>query len=129
MSSGDPPTGGLFDSLRRMLEAAAGLAQRRLELFAVEAQEEKLRVLDLLLRATAVIGLSLLALVTATATVVVALWDTSPVLVLVLVTAGYGIAATVLAAGIRRRLREGPKPFAGTIEEFRKDRECLGKRN
>lgn len=129
MASGDPPTGGLFDSLRRMLEASVGLAQRRLELFAVEAQEEKLRVLDLLLRAAAVIGLSLLTLVTATATVVVALWDTSPVLVLVLVTVGYGLAAAWLAAGIRQRLREGPKPFAGTIEEFRKDRECLGKRN
>ncbi len=127
MPSGDPPTGSLFDSLRRMLEAVLGLAQRRLELFAVEAQEEKFRVLDLLFRAAAVIVLSLLTLVAATATLVVALWNTSPVLVLVLVTVGYGLAAVALAASLRRRLREGPKPFAGTLEEFRKDHEWLGK--
>lgn len=127
MPSGDPPTGSLFDSLRRMLEAALGLAQRRLELFAVEAQEEKLRVLDLLFRAAALVVLSLLTLMTATATLVVAFWNTSPVLVLVLVTVGYGTTAVALAASLRRRLRDGPKPFAGTLEEFRKDHEWLGK--
>ncbi len=63
------------------------------------------------------------------ATLVVALWSTSPVLVLALVTLAYGLGAAGLALGLRRRLRDGPKPFAGTIEEFRKDRECFGKRN
>jgi uncharacterized membrane protein YqjE len=97
--------------------------------FAVELQEEKVRALDLLLRAAVVIVLSLLALVAGTATLVVALWETSPVLVLGLVTLAYGLGAAILGLGIRKRLRQGPKPFAGTIEEFRKDRECFGKRN
>jgi uncharacterized membrane protein YqjE len=129
MASDDTPTGGLFDSLRRLGESVLGLAQRRIEVFALELQEEKVRALDLLVRAAALIVLGLLALVAATATLVVALWDTSPVLVLGLVTLAYGIGAAGLALGIRRRLRHGPKPFSGTIEEFRKDRECFGKRN
>ncbi len=129
MASGDKPPDGLLDSLRRMVESVVGLAQRRLELFAVEAREEKLRVLDLLVRVAVVIVLGLLTLMAATATLVVALWNTSPVLVLVLITVGYGGAAVALTLGIRRRFRDGPRPFAGTIEEFRKDRECLHKPN
>jgi uncharacterized membrane protein YqjE len=121
--------GGLLDSLRRLLDSVLGLVQRRLEVIALDLQAEKTRALDLLARAAAVIVLGLLALVAATATVVVALWDTSPVLVLAGVTVLYAAGATILAVGIKRRLRDGPKPFADTIEEFRKDRECFGKRS
>lgn len=127
--SGDRPPGGLFDSLRGLLDAALGLVQRRVELLALELQEEKTRALDLVVRAAALVVLGLLTLVAATATLVVALWSTSPVLVLSLVTLAYGLGAAGLALGLRRRLRDGPKPFAGTIEEFRKDRECFGKRS
>lgn len=129
MGFGDPASGGLVASLRRMFESAVSLAQRRLELVALEAQEEKVRLLDLLIRAAVVVVLGWMALLTATATLVVAFWDTHPVLVLGSVTLLYGGMAAVLALGLRRRLREGPRPFAGTIEEFRKDRECFGKRN
>jgi uncharacterized membrane protein YqjE len=127
--SGDRPSGGLFDSLRRFVDGTLGLVQRRIELFALELQEEKARALDLLVRAAALIVLALLTLVAGTATVVVALWHTSPVLVLAVVTAAYALGAAGLALGLRRRLRAGPKPFAGTLEEFRKDRECFGKRS
>jgi uncharacterized membrane protein YqjE len=129
MAADDTPTGGLFESLRRLGDSLLGLVQRRVEMFAVELQEEKVRALDLLVRAAAVIVLSLLTLVAGTATLVVALWETSPILVLALVTLAYGLGAAILGLGIRKRLRQGPKPFAGTIEEFRKDRECFGKRN
>jgi len=124
---GPTPGGGLLDSLRRLLDSVLGLVQRRLEVIALDLQAEKTRVLDLLVRAAAMLVLGLLALVAATATIVVALWDTSPVLVLAVVTVLYGAGATILAWDIKRRLREGPKPFADTIEEFRKDRECFGK--
>jgi uncharacterized membrane protein YqjE len=130
MADPGPTTGGgLLDSLRRLLDSVLGLVQRRLEVIALDLQAEKTRALDLLVRAAAVIVLGVLALVAATATVVVALWDTSPVLVLTVVSVLYAAGATVLALGIQRRLRDGPRPFADTIEEFRKDRECFGKRS
>lgn len=125
----ETPAGGVFDRCRHLLDALLALGQRRIELFAVELQEEKVRALDLLVRTAALVVLGLLTLIAATATLVVALWNTSPVLVLGLVTLGYGSAAAVLAAGLRRRLRDGARPFTGTIEEFRKDRECFGRRN
>lgn len=126
---GPTPGGGLLDSLRRLADSILALLQHRLELFALELQAEKVRALDVLVRAAALVVLGLLTLVAGTATVVVALWNTSPVLVLAAVTLLYGVGAVVLTFSLRRRLHAGPKPFAGTLEELRKDRACFGKKN
>jgi uncharacterized membrane protein YqjE len=120
-------SGGLFASLRRMGDVALGLIINRFELFTVELQEEKIRFFDLLLRVVAVIVLGFMTLIAGTALLVVWLWDTAPVLVLLVVTLGYAGTGGLLACSIQRRLKAGPKPFAGTLAEFRKDRECLGK--
>jgi len=129
MASGPTPSRGLFDDLRGLFGSLIGLAGRRLELLTIEAQEEKARLLDLVFRAVAVLVLSWMALVTATATLVVAFWDKHPVLVLAVVTLAYGGSAALLALSLRRRLRQASRPFAGTIEELRKDRECFGTKN
>ena len=129
MASGPTPRRGLFDELRGLFGSLFDLAGRRLELLALEAQEEKDRLLDLIFRAALIIVLSWMALVCATATLVVAFWDQHPVTVLVVVTLGYGGAAALLALSLRRRLRQASRPFASTIEELRKDRECFGTKN
>ena len=129
MASGPTPSRGLLDDLRGLFGSLFDLAGRRLELLTIEAQEEKARLLDLVFRAAAVLVLSWMALVTATATLVVAFWDKHPVLVLAVVTLAYGGSAALLALSLRRRLRQASRPFAGTIEELRKDRECFGTKN
>jgi uncharacterized membrane protein YqjE len=129
MASGPTPSRGLLDDLRGLFGSLFDLAGRRLELLTIEAQEEKTRLLDLVFRAAAVLVLSWMALVTATATLVVAFWDQHPVIVLAVVTLAYGGTAAVLALSLRRRLRQASRPFAGTIEELRKDRECFGTKN
>ena len=129
MASGPTPRHGLFDELRGLFGSLFDLAGRRLELLTLEAQEEKDRLLDLIFRAALIIVLSWMTLVCATATLVVAFWDQHPVTVLVVVTLGYGGAAALLALSLRRRLRQASRPFTGTIEELRKDRECFGTKN
>jgi len=129
MASGSTPSRGLFDDLRSLFGSLIELAGRRLELLTLEAQEEKARLLDLVFRAALIIVLSWMAMVCGTATLVVAFWDRHPVLVLVAVTLAYGSAAAWLALSLRRRLREASRPFAVTIEELRKDRECFGTKN
>jgi len=129
MASGPTPRHGLFDELRGLFGSLFDLAGRRLELLTLEAQEEKARLLDLVFRAALIIVLSWMALVCATATLVVAFWDQHPVTVLVVVTLGYGGAAALLALSLRRRLRQASRPFASTLEELRKDRECFGTKN
>ena len=128
----DQPTeteGGLFASLRRLLDSALGLVQNRFEVFTVELQEEKIRLFDLLLRAAVVMVLGFMTLIAATALVVVWLWDTSPVAVLAIVTLLYGLTAAGIGYSLKQRLQHGPPPFASTLAEFKKDRECFGKRD
>jgi uncharacterized membrane protein YqjE len=127
MESPPESDGGLFRSLRRMFDSAMALVQNRFELFTIELQEEKIRAFDLLLRAAAVMVLGFMTLIAATALVVVWLWDTSPVAVLAIVTLAYGLAAGIIGYSLKHRLQRGPTPFAGTLAQFKKDRECLGK--
>jgi len=121
--------GGLFASLRRLLDSALALLQNRFEVFTVELQEEKIRLVDLLLRAVVVVVLGFMTLIAATALLVVGLWDTSPVAVLAVVTLAYGLTAAGIGYSLKQRLQRGPPPFAVTLAEFKKDRECLGKRD
>ncbi|MCG3147512.1 MAG: hypothetical protein PCFJNLEI_00952 [Verrucomicrobiae bacterium] len=119
--------GGIVDSVRRLLRTTLGLVQNRFQLFTVELQEEKIRLVDVLLRVAAVVVLGFLSLISATALVVVLFWETAPVTVLVIVTLGYALAAAGIGFSIKTRLHRAPPPFAGTLAEFKKDRECLGK--
>jgi uncharacterized membrane protein YqjE len=128
----DQPTeteGGLFASLRRLIDSALALVQNRFEVFTVELQEEKIRLVDLLLRAVVVVVLGFMTLIAATALVVVWFWDSSPVAALAIVTLLYGLTAAGMGYSLKQRLQNNPPPFAGTLAEFKKDRECLGKRN
>lgn len=124
--TGPPASGGLFDSLRRLLATALGIAQVRLELFGTELEAEKLRLFDALWRAA--LGLLLLgvALVLAVAFVLLLFWDgyrlpALGVTTLLLVAAGAGLlvrARTLLRTG------EGG-PFALSLGELQRDRDGL----
>ena len=125
MATTTTTTGGWLESLRRIGESLSALLRSRFELFTVELQEEKLRLLNLLvwLGLAAVIGAAgMLVAVTA-----LAFW--------LWAVAGYagliGLAAVALAVAggiiwsIRRKIQTSPTPFAQTVAEFRRDSECL----
>lgn len=125
MNSSPPNQGGWLESLRRIGESLLALLRNRFELFTVEWQVEKLRLLNLLLwfGVAAVLGMAGIFI----AIVALAFW--------LWTTAGYagliGLAVTALAGAggivwmIRRKIQTGPTPFAQTVAEFRKDGECL----
>lgn len=102
-----------------------GLAQSRFELFAIELQEEKLRALSLIVWLVAALMLGAAGLLVGLGALAFWLWH----------VAGYpgliGLMLAALAAGagllwrLYRRIQAGPAPFAETLAEFRKDRECL----
>jgi uncharacterized membrane protein YqjE len=124
---GQPTEGGLFNSLRRILDSALALGQTRLEILSLDLQEEKLRVVDLLVRVGLMVVLVFLALMTGTAALVIWLWPSAPAAALGSITLLYAAGALFLGVTLRRRLRHGRRPFADTLAEFRKDRECLRK--
>lgn len=120
---------GIFAALRSLGNRLLSLVANRLQLFSVELQEEKLRLLDLLLGL--VIGLVVGGIGLVLGTVCLALWlkekygfaGLGLVALLFLGTAAVGLLL------LRQKLKAGPKPFAQTIAEFKKDAECLRPKN
>ena len=117
--------GGVLASLRGMGDSLLGLAQGRLQLFALELQSEQLRLLDLLVGLSLAVALAALGLMVGTAALTIYLWETARYAGL-LVEAGVFIGAAALTAWrLREAIRKGPMPFADTVAEFEKDRACL----
>lgn len=100
------------------------IAENRLELLALEVQEERERLLHLLLLALGVAGLALLAGITLTAVVVILLWSTSPAAVLLALTGVYGGAGVWLGWRLTRLLRDW-QTLPATRDQLKKDRAGL----
>lgn len=122
-------SGGWLESLRRMGESLLALVRGRFELFAVEWQEEKLRLLRLLIWLAVAVALGAAGLLLVLATLALWLWEVAGYLGLIGLAMATLAAASGLVWRLRRAIRTGPQPFTQTLAEFRKDSECLGRRN
>jgi uncharacterized membrane protein YqjE len=114
----------LLISLRALLHTILGLVQSRVELFAVELQEEKLRVSQLVIWVAAILLFGLMAFIFLSFLLVVVFWEHRVAVVLGLFLF-YGLGAAGLALGLRANLRTTPLPFSATVEEIKKDRAWL----
>jgi uncharacterized membrane protein YqjE len=123
------PRTGLFESLRQLLHTALELGQVRLELLVTDLQLEKLRLVEVALRALLgllLLGLGLLLLI---GFLLMLLWDgyrLAALGVLTLLCLGGG---ALLLQAAKRRLREGDELFAATRAEFERDRAALRARD
>ena len=125
MSAAPTKPGGWLESLRSIGGSLWTLLRSRFELFAVEWQEEKLRVLNLLIWLGLAVFVGAAGFFIAMIALALWLWRTTGYAGLVgLAVINLGVAFAILRA-IRRKIRTGPPPFAQTIAEFRKDSECL----
>lgn len=116
---------GLFDSLRQLLATALELAQVRLELLVSDLEIEKLRLVDVALRALLGLMLLGLGLVLAIGFVLLLLWDSYrlPALaVSTLLCLGGGLA---LMQAAKRRLHQGEQAFSATRAELERDQAAL----
>ena len=100
------------------------IGENRLELLAVEVQEERERLLHAFLLALGVAAFGLLAGITLTAAITVLLWAYSPVAVLFVLTGIYGIAGICLYRRLTGLLRDW-QTLSATLDQLRKDRACL----
>jgi uncharacterized membrane protein YqjE len=116
---------GWPDSFRRIRESLLALIHSRFELFAVELQEEKLRLINLLVWLGVAMALGTAGLLLGVGVLAVWLWNTAGYAgLIVLALATLAVGAGILL-GIRRQVNSGPPPFAETVAEFKKDAECL----
>ena len=108
---------------KQMARRLLTLGENRLELLAVEIQEERERLMRGFLLALAVAVFGLLAALTLTAAIVLC-FPNSPVAVLLTLTVIYATAAIILYRRVLGLLRDG-QAFAATLDQLRKDRQCL----
>ncbi len=116
---------GLFGSARRALGALVDIGQTRLQLAGTELEEERLRLAELLLYATAALFCLGLGIVLATLLLVLVFWDGPRILVLALAALLFLGTGTALAVTWRRKARGKPPLLATTLAELRRDRDAL----
>lgn len=127
MAEPDPESAGPLAAGRRILRTVSDLAHTRLELFLVELKEERIRIVDALLLLAVGVVCAAMTLILLTFTVVLIFWE-HRVLALVLLTLLYAGMAVWSLLTLRKRLA-GWNAFAATLQEFKKDRECLDKQS
>ena len=120
-------------SLKQLAETSRHFARRlltigenRLELLAVEVQEERERLLHAFLLALGAAAFGLLAVLTFTAAVIYALWNDSPLVVILTLTAIYGAAGIGLCLRLKILLRDW-QTLSASLDQLRKDRLDLEK--
>lgn len=115
---------GFFAALKTLLATLVATGRTRLELFSVELEEEKLRVLDLLVSALAAVFVLALALVLGIVFLTVAFWE-QRLLVLGGATAVSLLAGIVLVLRIRGLTARPSRLFRSSLAELDKDLEAL----
>jgi uncharacterized membrane protein YqjE len=116
----------LATTSKQFVRRLATIGENRLELLAVEVQEERERLLHAFLLALGVAAFGLLAGITLTAAIVVLLWAYSALAVLLILTAIYGAAGIFLYRRLTGLMRDW-QTLSASLYQLRKDRECLEK--
>lgn len=116
----------LAASSKRIAQRVLTISENRIELLLVELQEERERLLLAILLAMAVAAFGLLAGVAFTLAIAVFFWSYSPLAALLMLAAFYVTAAVFLYARLLRLQRDW-NTLPATLDQLRKDRECLEK--
>jgi uncharacterized membrane protein YqjE len=116
---------GLLESLAALAATLVAIAHTRLDLLSADREEDRERVLSLLVLTLAALFCLGVGVVLATILIVVAFWDTHRVLAL------SGLAGFFLAVGMAawifamHKARTKPRLFAASLSELLKDRQQL----
>lgn len=125
---GSPPGegGGVLQSLRNLAATLVELVRTRLELLAAELEEERLRLLQLLLWSAIALFCLGVGLLLLTLLVVVVFWDSHRIAAIAVLAAAYLGAGAALVVGVRNRLQARPRLFSASLGELARDKEQLG---
>lgn len=111
----------ILDTLGRCASGFVAILQTRLELAAVEVEEESLRFLAYLALCMLAMVCISLAITLLTLFVIVLFWDSHRIVAILGMAALYGLAAAALLLGVRSNFRRKPKLLAFTLAELHKD--------
>ena len=123
----DEPTvtyGQMVAAAQRFGRRLLTIGENRIELFSVELQEERERLFRALFLLMGMAAFGLLAALSISGVIVVLLWPYSPLVAFLVLTFLYLAGALVFFWRFKLLLRDW-KSFSATIDQLRKDRECL----
>ncbi len=125
MTPESAPATGLLASLRRLFATVLALIQTRIELVAVELEEQIAYAASLLLWSIAALFFLTLTLLLLALSIIIACWDQHRLLAALLVTGAFGGFTSVAVLRVRTQLRRRPRFLAATTDELRADAEAL----
>ncbi len=124
METGSETFKPLAASSKRLARRLLTIGENRLEIFAVEVQEEREHLLRAILLALGLAAFGLLAGGAVTALVAVLLWTWSPSAVLLILTLLYAAAAAWFGRQLKVLLADW-QTFPASMDQLRKDRKCV----
>ena len=116
----------VVDSSKQLAQRLFVIGENRLELLVVELQEERERLLRATILMLGVVAFGFIAVLALNVAIVVLLWKLSPVAVLLTLTSLYAAISFFLYQRFTALLRNW-KSFSATLDQLRKDCECLEK--
>jgi uncharacterized membrane protein YqjE len=116
---------GIIESLRSLGDGLLSSAEDRLELLAVEVQQEKFRLIQTEFWIFGLLFTGMMAITFASLALVYLFWETARLAVLGGLAAMYSGAFVVIVFAFRRFLTRQPIPFEATLNEIREDRACI----
>jgi uncharacterized membrane protein YqjE len=125
METATPSPAGFLSSLRSLGDGLLAMAHDRLELFSVELQEEKFRLILTFAWISAAVFMAMMAIAFASLTLVYLFWESARLAVLGGLAVFYSGAFVVIIISFRRFIARQPSPFSATRREIEKDRTCI----
>jgi uncharacterized membrane protein YqjE len=125
----DKPHPGFADAARAFGTSALELLRVRVELLSIEWQEECERGKEVIVLAVVGALLLALALLVLTLFVIVLFWDSWRLTAIAVVALGYLGGGAWALLKVQRMLRNRPKPFEATLQEFAHDLQALRRRD
>lgn len=123
--AGGGATPGIMASLRSFAATSVGIARTRLQLLANDLEEQRLRVLQLLVLGALALFCGAVAVLLASAWIVVALWDQHRLWTLAILAAVYAGGCVAALVVMKSRSAQRPRAFSASLAELQRDEEML----
>ncbi len=129
METATPAPAGFLSSFRTLSDSLIATVQDRLDLLAVELQEEKFRLIQTFIWISAAVFTGMMAIAFASLTLVYFFWASARLAVLGGLTVFYVGALVAIIIAFRRFIARQPTPLLATRQEIGEDRACIRNHN
>jgi uncharacterized membrane protein YqjE len=112
-------------SLRALGDSLLASVEERLELFSIDLQEEKFRLIQTFIWISVGLFTGMMAVMFASLTLVYTFWESARLAVLGGMATFYAVTLVLIIVAFRRFIARQPRPFAATLQEISQDRACI----